>query len=175
MRPRWAILSHQDRETFRAVSAFLNGRLEEREIVDWALHLRPSEDIKRIAVLDLIDSPYGRKLSEPWRSAWHLIEESWDDFAIDSEASSDAYHARDRLRSGDRSGALWARGDDAPPLRRDSRDLQAPPGGRQPAHGRLRPRHRQGRQGLLPARDLPLEAPRSPERRPIRRRGSTHV
>ncbi len=76
VRPRWANLKEQDRATTLATIAFLKGRLEERETVDWALRLGPNDTIKRVALLDLIDSPDGQMLTEPWRSAWRLIEES---------------------------------------------------------------------------------------------------
>ena len=106
MRPRWVNLNEQDRAAFRATIAFLNGRLEERATVDWALRLKPNDTIKRLALLDLIDSPDGRKISEPWRSAWRLIEESWNNPAVEDHASTGAYDAQHRLRAGDRSGSL---------------------------------------------------------------------
>jgi hypothetical protein len=88
--------------------AFLNGRLEERATVHWALHLKPNDTIKRLAVLDLIDSSYGRKIREPWRSAWRLIEESWNNPAAEEHASTGIYALQHRLRAGERSGALVA-------------------------------------------------------------------
>ena len=88
MRPLWANLNELDRAAFRATMAFLNGRLEERATVNWALHLKPNDTIKRLAVLDLIDSSYGRKIREPWRSAWRLIEESWNNPAAEEHAST---------------------------------------------------------------------------------------
>jgi hypothetical protein len=84
----------------------LNGRLQERATIDWALRLKPNEIIKRLALLDLIDSPNGRKIGEPWRSAWRLIEESWSNPTIEDHASTSAHDARLRLRAGDRSGSL---------------------------------------------------------------------
>lgn len=108
MRVRWANLNEFDRAAFRAMSAFLNGRLEERATVDWALRLKPNDTIKRLALLDLIDSPAGRKISEPWRSAWHMIEESWKNPAVEEHTSTDAYEAQHRLRAGERSGSLVA-------------------------------------------------------------------
>ncbi len=53
MKLSWMNLSEQDRDLFRAVIAFLNGRLEERAAVDWALRLKPNETIRRLALLDL--------------------------------------------------------------------------------------------------------------------------
>lgn len=34
-------LSEQDRTAYRAVSAFLNGRLDQRATIEWALNLKP--------------------------------------------------------------------------------------------------------------------------------------
>ena len=102
----WANLKEQDQSVFRATTAFLDGRLEERATVDWALRLKPSDTVKRMTLLNLIDSPYGRKLSEPWRSAWRLIEESWNNPTVENHASVGAYNIQHRLRAGDRSGLL---------------------------------------------------------------------
>ena len=63
MRPRWVNLNESDREAFRATFAFLNGRLEERATVDWALRLKPNDTLKRLALLDLIDRPDGTNRS----------------------------------------------------------------------------------------------------------------
>lgn len=108
MRPRWVHLNESDRAAFRAIMAFLNGRLEERATVDWALRLQPHDTLKRWALLDLLGSPQGRQISEPWRSAWHLIEESWNHPAVAGQTSAGAYAAQHRLRAGERSGALVA-------------------------------------------------------------------
>jgi hypothetical protein len=86
--------------------AILDGRLDERATVDWALRLNPTDAIIRLALLDLIDSPAGQKIEEPWRSAWRLIEVSWNNPAVYEHASTGAYHARRRLRAGDRSRSL---------------------------------------------------------------------
>ena len=106
MRPRWTNLNELDRAAYRATITFLVGRLEERATVDWALRLKPNDTIKRLALLELIDSPDGRKISEPWRSAWRLIEESWNNPEVDGHTSTGAYDAQHRLRAGDRSGSL---------------------------------------------------------------------
>ena len=106
MRPRWTNLNELDRAAYRATITFLVGRLEERATVDWTLRLKPNDTIKRLALLELIDSPNGRKISEPWRSAWRLIEESWNNPEVDGHTSTGAYDAQHRLRAGDRSGSL---------------------------------------------------------------------
>ncbi len=106
MWPRWVNLNEREEAAYHATIAFLSGRLEERATIEWALQLKPIETIKRLALLHLIDSPSGRKIGEPWRSAWRIIEESWDNPAIKEHGSRDEYYAQYRLRAGDRSGSL---------------------------------------------------------------------
>lgn len=106
MKTRWPNLNELDRAAFRATIAFLKGRREERSTVNWALRLKPNDTIKRLALLDLIDSFEGRKINEPWRSAWRLVEESWNNPAFEDHDSTGAYDAQHRLRTGDRSGSL---------------------------------------------------------------------
>ncbi len=106
MRRRLANLNELDRAAFRATTAFLNGRLEERATVDWALRLQPNDTIKRLALFELINSPHLREISEPWRSAWRLIEESWSKPTDQFFGSTDAIHVQHRLSAGDRSGPL---------------------------------------------------------------------
>ena len=106
MKPSWANLNELDRAAFRATITFLEGRLEERATVDWALRLKPNDTIKRLALLELIDSRDGQKISEPWRSAWRLIEENWNNPGVEDRASTHVYGAKERLRAGDRSGSL---------------------------------------------------------------------
>ena len=101
-------LSERDRAACRATMAFINDRLDERATIDWALHLGRDEVVKRAAIRDLLDSLSGKKLGEPWRSAWRLIEESWDSPPVESGTSRGVYQAQSRLRKGDRSGALVA-------------------------------------------------------------------
>lgn len=106
MRPLWASLRNTDRAAFRAIKEFLDGRLEESATVNWALKLKPADIIKRLALLELIDGPYGRQICDPWRSAWRLIEESWNNPAVEDRASTGIYAVQRRLRAGERSGSL---------------------------------------------------------------------
>lgn len=98
-------LNTKDQATMRSTVAFLEGRLEEKETIEWALGLGPGDIVKRWAILDLLNTPEGRNLREPWRSAWRLIEEFWD---TPISRRLDVYDVQDRLRSGERSGALVA-------------------------------------------------------------------
>ena len=100
-------LNARDQETMRSTVAFLEGRLEEKETIEWAASLGPSEVAKRRAILRLLDRKDGINLQEPWRFAWRLIEESWK-HPIRGDDISDKYKyiVRKRLHSGDRSDAL---------------------------------------------------------------------
>ncbi|MDA0737614.1 MAG: hypothetical protein O2999_03100 [Nitrospirae bacterium] len=106
MRLRWANLNEQDRAAVSATVAFLNGRLEDRATIDWALGLKPNDTVKRFALLELIDGLGRRKIKEPWQFAWRLIEESWNNVAVEDYASTAVYGAQRRLRAGDKSGSL---------------------------------------------------------------------
>ena len=102
-------LNAKDQATVRSTVAFLEGRLEKKETIEWALSLGPDNILKRRAILHLLNTSEGISLREPWRSAWRLIEEFWD--APDAPVSDfygrlSIYNVQDRLRSGERSGAL---------------------------------------------------------------------
>ena len=62
----------------RSMIAFLEGRFEKKETIEWALRPGPHDSLKRWAILRLLNTPEGINLREPWRSAWRLIEEFWD-------------------------------------------------------------------------------------------------
>jgi hypothetical protein len=85
--------------------AFLHERLSERRIVDWALRTKPHEIIKRIAVIQSLEYLDANRLKEPWRSAWRLIEESWEQ-ELPQSSRTDAYLVQRRINAGERSGAL---------------------------------------------------------------------
>lgn len=108
MIPPEAHLSDRDRATFLTMVAFLNGRLSEKQTIDWALHLRSNQTIERMAIANVLRHSDGKTLKEPWASAWRLIDESWSEQAVEEGPSTEVYGLRDRLRSGDRSGALVA-------------------------------------------------------------------
>lgn len=106
MIPSWTSLNEQDRATFRAAVVFLDKRLSEPATVDWALRLNPSQRVERFALEQLLNSVNEDGLSEPWATAWHLIEESWSSPPIEEGPSTAIYGIQKRLRAGDRSGAI---------------------------------------------------------------------
>lgn len=104
MKGIWHILNERERTAFRAVTAFLDKRFEERLTIDWALKLKQTEKVKRWAVLDLLNSPR-TKIKEPWRSAWRFIEESWGN-PINEDTVLDVHDVKHRISMGERSGSL---------------------------------------------------------------------
>ena len=70
----WEYLNEQDRAALRTTVAFLSKRLAEAATIEWALSLKPSQRIERLALEDLLDGTDGRLLGEPWATAWRLIE-----------------------------------------------------------------------------------------------------
>jgi hypothetical protein len=105
MRSHWFLLNDRDRDAVRALMAFLHGRLSERRIVDWALRTKPHEIVKRSAILQSLEFLDANQLRDPWRSAWRLIEESWDQ-ELPQSSGTDAYRVQRRIAAGERSGSL---------------------------------------------------------------------
>jgi hypothetical protein len=108
MIPDWVSLNDQDRAALRVTIQFLHKRLAESATIDWALRLKPTQRIERVAIKDLLNGPGGTELEEPWATAWRLIEESWSVRASEEEPSTAIYGIQRRLRGGDRSGALMS-------------------------------------------------------------------
>ena len=106
MIPLWTTLDGNDRATFSATVAFLRGRLTESGTIAWALRLEPDQQIERIAVAHLLDSPDGPVLKEPWAQAWHLIKESWSQSPDEEDPLTDIHTIGQRLHGGDRSSSI---------------------------------------------------------------------
>lgn len=107
MKSYWIMLNDRDRDAVRTVMAFLNGRLSERHVVNWALKTKSHDLVKRIAVLQSLESVEARKLKDPWRAAWRLIEESWER-EMPRSLVTQAYDIQRRITSGERTGSLIA-------------------------------------------------------------------
>ena len=99
-------LNARDQATVRSIVAFLEGRLEEKETIEWALDLGSGDIdiVKRGAILHLLDWPVGVNLREPWLSAWWLIKESWKE--PNDNLRMLEVEIKRRLQSGERSEAL---------------------------------------------------------------------
>ncbi|MCY4237497.1 MAG: hypothetical protein OXC93_03975 [Rhodospirillaceae bacterium] len=102
----WSDLDVQDRARFRTAVAFLKGRLEEPETVDWALELKPGRRVERTAIYELLVGPEAPRLREPYATAWPLILESWSCRATGGFPASALLQIRRRVQGGDRSGNL---------------------------------------------------------------------
>jgi len=105
MRIHWATLDERGWTAYRLATVFLADRLEEHATIDWALGLTRQETPKRMAILDMIHSP-AQNLTEPWQSAWRLIEEAWKTPEIDERPSLRIYDVQHKIRKGDRSSLL---------------------------------------------------------------------
>ncbi len=100
------VVGEHELSALTAARGFLNGRLAQRETIEWALKLGAGARIQRRAILDLLEYPGDQKLAEPWLTTWRLIEESWENPLTTSEHSVDDLRAKMRLKQGDRSGTL---------------------------------------------------------------------
>lgn len=98
-------LNQRDAAAVQTAILFLQGRLERTDTIEWALRMAPWDVVKRSAILALLGQPDSMKLREPWLSAWRLIEESWNE-PIGDQYGIQQVIVQDRLRSGERSGAL---------------------------------------------------------------------
>ena len=102
MQPVWLNLKEHEREAVFYAVTFLTDRMEELAAIEWALELKSQDIIKRNAILCLIDNQID-KISEPWRTAWRLIEEYWSTSEIDYDFLS--LQIQKKIGSGDKSGA----------------------------------------------------------------------
>ena len=106
MMQSWSNLHPAERGRARTATAFLSGRLAERAMLEWALRLEPGQVGERMAVLDQLNGIAVEPLTEPYLTAWRLIEESWS--APDAEIHPFQV-VRDivsRVKAGERSGSL---------------------------------------------------------------------
>lgn len=103
---RWfnVALAPHEQNRLASLQAFLEGRLSERGTIDWALKEAANDRIRQLAILSLLEHPR-TDLKEPWRSAWRLIEEAWEDTQTDT-ADLRIYTLEKRINAGERSGAL---------------------------------------------------------------------
>ena len=100
------LFSAAEREVATLARAFLNGRLEERDTIEWALALSPGSPEAR-AVLQVLHYSENSKLKEPWHTAWRLIEESWrSTLARDEDSDVRLYQVSKLVKAGDESGVL---------------------------------------------------------------------
>jgi hypothetical protein len=102
MIPEWQQMDWPERQSFRAVVAFLTGRMEERQTVEWALEAPGLDDIEQAAVANVLNNPSTRTLHEPWLTTWSLIEEQWKATKRE-EQELKIYGVKNRIAAGERS------------------------------------------------------------------------
>lgn len=85
--------------------AFLRDRLLEVDTITWALGLGAADKAKKLAILRLLAYPQ-HAIAEPWRSAWRLIEQLWDQSRQPDPGQAHALSRR--IAAGETSGALVA-------------------------------------------------------------------
>jgi hypothetical protein len=98
-------LNEQEQLSLRVSLAFLSGRLKEVSTLNWALSLIQDIEIKRQAIAGLLTRSDASELTEPWRKAWRLVEESWRSQPL-QQNSANEYLIRRRLNAGERSGSV---------------------------------------------------------------------
>lgn len=76
---------------------FADGRLEDRELIEWALALGENQTTERDTLQELFEVR-GPKVKEPYGLAWRCIFESWDRPATDDHA--ERYHLRREMQAG---------------------------------------------------------------------------
>ena len=108
MMHRWLLLPESELGVFRTTIAFVEGRLSERATLEWALNLEERDVAKRWGVLEVLSRRSDRLVAEPWRTAWRLVEESWEVGVTMHEGSLATLDVADRIKSGERTGALTA-------------------------------------------------------------------
>lgn len=108
MKTPWLSLSDIEQRTFRTASGFLNDRLEERAVFEWALRLDSRRQAERIAVSELFEN-LDHELKAPWNAAWALLLESWEQTTNRASADTNLFRVRSRIDRGDTSGQLVER------------------------------------------------------------------
>ncbi|MCC5069600.1 hypothetical protein LLE67_17465 [Xanthomonas campestris] len=101
-------LSKADDRIVTTIRIFINQRMEEREILDWAINLDPRQSVERLAITLELDF-FSSSLSQPWRDAWHLLLESWNSGAPPDLNGVDQIDVERRLAASDRSGDIIGR------------------------------------------------------------------
>ncbi len=124
------MLGEVEREAEHCVRSFALNRLEERATIDWARQLPALDRASRRGLEGLLRNRAnrGERLSEPWLTAWNLIETSWcaPAFGAREETLTRVWEIKERLERGDRSLALaeklakfvapWLRLDESAPV-----------------------------------------------------------
>ncbi len=101
-------LSESDRRLLEIIQLFIDGRLADQRIFEWALNLNERQLVERLAVKIEVDDRV-KNIHSPWIDAWRILIESWDSGELPYNNSVDEIDVRYRLSAGDRSGDVIRR------------------------------------------------------------------
>lgn len=101
-------LSESDRRLLETIQLFINGRLADQRIFEWALKLNERQLVERLAIQVEVDHR-AKNINSPWIDAWRILMESWDSGDLPDSNSVDEIDVRHRLAAGDRSGDVARR------------------------------------------------------------------
>jgi hypothetical protein len=102
----WQSLSAPERRVFQISTSFLQGRLTERETVEWALALGRDQVAEQTAVRHLLNHDKSDKLDHPWSTVWGLIEESWQRPENPEANQLQKHYVARRLAKGEKTGSI---------------------------------------------------------------------
>jgi hypothetical protein len=97
-------LPRNEREPYLLANHFLSGRLEEWVTADWALALKPWQNAERAALQDVYLHRASHPLTEPWRTFWGWLLESWTTVPSTPHEGVSPYQIGELIGRGDRSG-----------------------------------------------------------------------
>ncbi|MDE0190477.1 MAG: hypothetical protein OXQ90_03900 [Gammaproteobacteria bacterium] len=98
-------LQGADRTRFWTTVEFLQGRVCEKETIEWALRLGPGDDPERAALIHLLRG--SKTVPRAWAGAWALIEESWSSpEPVADEGAMTSFDVSQQLPLTPRSGGL---------------------------------------------------------------------
>lgn len=100
--------SESDARIAATVRIFISPRMEDREVFQWALNLRPYHRIERIAVQERLQHGVS-SISPIWWEAWSILTESWGSGEPVEGHGVERIDIARRISAGDRSGDLVKR------------------------------------------------------------------
>ena len=105
MRSYRAQLKERDLEALLLAKEFLRKRMQAKATLDWALALKPGDTVKRAAIVELVTGHGAVPAREPWRSAWRLLTQSWEQSREGSRNDGSVHDLVRRLGQGERSSS----------------------------------------------------------------------
>jgi len=98
---------NRERHAFQLCMVWLDGRLDDKAALKWAVSLPAGADTERRAVLETVEWGIRKQEpAEPWRSAWRAVAEALR--TSKRRGRSEDYTLGQRIAGGERSGLLVA-------------------------------------------------------------------